>query len=108
MGRIATLPNGIKVNLFDNGTWEFVDEKEAIPSILVASSLSHDINGLNETNFRNTYWGMTRSEVLDSEPTEPVLNTDEHIYFNGELNGISCVIIFNFFKDELTSSSYVF
>ncbi len=57
-------------------------------------------------DFRNTRWGMSRSDVLASEPDEPVVRTDGQIGYSIKIMDKNIYLAFVFKNDCLVSALY--
>lgn len=90
---IAITKDGLKVELFENGTWEKLEEKK---------------NPITNNNIRNTYWGMNVTDVEKSE--EIVLDKSNPNMLVGEtiISGFEAVIAFDFINNELYAIRYIF
>ncbi len=59
-----------------------------------------------EYDFRNTRWGMSRDDVLASEPSAPVVQTDSQIGYNTKILDKNIYLAFVFDNDGLISALY--
>lgn len=57
-------------------------------------------------DFRNTKWGMSKKDVLASEPDEPVVNTDTQIGYFTEILDKNIYVGFIFKNEQLVSALY--
>jgi hypothetical protein len=54
-----------------------------------------------EYDFRNTRWGMSRDDVLASEPSAPVVQTDSQIGYTTKILDKNIYLAFVFNNDRL-------
>lgn len=59
-----------------------------------------------EKHFRNAMWGMSKSEVKDSEAASFVSEDDESLFYTGKLVGCDALIYYRFVNDELDGGAY--
>ncbi len=63
----------------------------------------------SDYNFRNTYWGMTQSEVEQAEAEEAVGKDDEWLFYHSDdIAGLSATIGYSFENGKLTGGMYMF
>ncbi|MBT7994202.1 MAG: hypothetical protein HN691_04955 [Bacteroidetes bacterium] len=58
--------------------------------------------------FRNSLWGMTKDEVLNSEKLPDPINKDDIIGYSSTIAGFDCFIFYIFIENKLVRSKYVF
>jgi len=56
-------------------------------------------------DFRKTYWGMSKEEVMKKEKGKPVMNKEDVLVYRGKVAGFDCWIEYFFKKERLIESS---
>ncbi len=59
-----------------------------------------------DNNFRNTTWGMTTAQVLESEKSKPEHQTDKLIAYRDTISGLNTLVLYNFTNGILTHARY--
>lgn len=61
------------------------------------------------TDFRSAYWGMTRSQVMETEPRKPLTEGDAVLTYQDTLSGIpvEAVYVFHPWQHYLTQGLYI-
>ena len=77
-------------------------------SISVSLDIYNPQSGENNTDFRNTRWGMSLDEVKNSEENQPTNNKNDLLVYINEIAGLSCKIVYIFADNKLTRAKYVF
>jgi hypothetical protein len=90
---IATTQDGRRVILHEDGRWEYA--QEAPPPRLVEAG-----------DFRHAVWGMTRDEVMKSEALELKQEIDGSLWYEGNIGGFSCNIIYIFASGQFVRAKY--
>ncbi len=83
--------DGKRVLLKDDGTWQLIEQDKTV-------SESFD--------FRKTSWGMTKDQVKNSEPSSPIRDDANALFFKGKISNLDCVYAFVFAKGKLVRSKY--
>lgn len=88
----ATTQDGKRVILHENGTWEY--EQESPPRVVETG------------DFRRAVWGMTRGEVMKSESLELKQEIEDSLWYEGNIGGLSCNIIYIFAAGRFVRAKY--
>ena len=90
---IAYTEDGRKVLLKDNGTWEFIKDKQ---------------KDTNVYDFRKAKWGVSIEEVKRIETSKLLTDTpiDGELMYEGKVAGMKCTIHYKFIDGILTSAGY--
>lgn len=59
-------------------------------------------------DFRNTTWGMTRSEVKIAESLYPLSENETHINYRDKYMNLESIVSFHFINDSLVGAGYAF
>lgn len=57
-------------------------------------------------DFRRVDWGFSVKEVEATEKGDPLDRTDNAIIYKGKVANLDCIILYNFFENELYSTAY--
>ena len=77
-----------------------------ISFLLIFTSIGYTENNYD---FRNTNWGMTSQEVIDSEPLKLIANQDNQLFYITSILTRECYLFYNFQNnDKLSSAGYFF
>lgn len=87
----AVTNSGEKVILYDSGIWEYAPEQI-----------------IENFNFRKSVWGMTKQNVIDSENSEPIHETDVALFFEVSVANMEAWAIYIFSQQQLVRSKYYF
>ncbi len=69
-------------------------------AVLISSGFDFD--------FRNAYWGMTKSEVKYSEATRPNTEGEGYITYKETVMGLDAIVGFHFLDGSLVEAGYAF
>ena len=88
----AVTDDGKVVLLYDDGTWTYSDYSEQ-PST-------------NDFTFRNTYWGMSKAQVKESEKTNLIKEEANLLVYQGTVSDLGCLIVYIFSQEKLVRCKY--
>lgn len=125
----ATTEEGRTVELREDGTWSYVDGNDSAADSETDGSKTEQAEATEESatdddaeandesasddgsdyDFRETRWGMSRSEVIDAEGTEPTAAEGRVIGFEeSDVVGFPAFVYYVFADDKLVRAKYVF
>lgn len=90
---IVHTDDGRKIMLNDDGTWNEVKEQ-------IEQSGDYDV--------RKVRWGMNQSEVKNTESLQIEDENVDLIAYKTRIAGFEAYLVYDFFKNELTSVRYIF
>jgi len=90
--QVAYTNDGKKVILKDDGTWVYSEETKNM-------KISYD--------FRNSRWGMNKSQVKQTEKIELVNESKDMLIYKGTVADFNCAIVYIFAYDKLVRTKYV-
>ncbi len=93
----AKTSDGKEVILRDNGTWQYVEKKEAnSPSVVLPLT------------FRKTFWGMDHKQVKNTEGGSPEKDDENIVAYRDTVAGVDTLVVYYFTQDHLVRARYAF
>ncbi len=92
-------------------------DQSALPPDTTATSVNIDKipeeqlpwnDGNERYQFRRTWWGMSKEEVKASEAEPPGRETEDKIYYKGNILGLEAYYIYEFYNNRLVYGRCVF
>jgi len=99
---VATTKDGRSVLLKDDGTWEFIEVVQPARTGLEIPKKSR------EPDFRNVWWGMSKSQVKKAEKGELVFEKEDMIVHKASLAGLFGNVFYVFHQNRLVKAKYHF
>jgi len=88
----AVTEDGRTVILYNDGTWKYD----------ISSSPA-----TNSNTFRDTYWGMSKSQVRAVEKSELVKEDEDLLAYKGDIAELNCLILYIFVDGLLVRGKYL-
>jgi len=89
----AITTTGKSVLLHENGKWEFIKE----------------LKSNRGSTFRKTNWGMSKSQVKNTEKdTGKIMRDDDILAYKSKVAGLDALIAYIFVDDKLVRAKYIF
>lgn len=86
-------------------TTENIEEDTLIKDNEPETYVEEDVKG----DFRKAQWGMTAKEVIETENSEQYDEIDDKIiFYDQEVMGFDCIILYKFYQGQLYEGSYIF
>ena len=98
----ATITLGLMICACSNNPLQTSSDNEDIDTIDRSASSADE-----KYNFRNTTWGMSKEEVMQSEDTNPVFESEYKIDYEIQMLGYDSKIGYTFNNDELIRASFL-
>jgi hypothetical protein len=92
----AVTQDGREVVLREDGTWQYSSESQQL------------IPRTEEVGFRKAVWGATKEYVMEIESNELLQEEPDALFYDGNVAGFDCLIIYIFANNHLVRGKYSF
>ncbi|MDN4479707.1 hypothetical protein [Demequina muriae] len=107
------------VYLHDNGSWQFVEEKDRATltasdpgperttlETSIATEARAPIDRSTESDFRASHWGDSKDTICAVEGASPDHESDDQIAWSAQLAGLDVFAFYDLHENRLVSASY--